>query len=182
MSERTQKTVRATQGSEPPAAPVLDGKPTARRDLTEQEMWDQLTRARDLCSSEDQVVWSIFGTFWAANAILMVALFTTGSFPSPAVGMTISSVGALLSRIWHKIQRRALGHLRRYEELAHRLEDRLSFDTKYATSGNLNTEDYDEFVAGERPPARTLMLACSSWGTWLWLAGFAYFVVQAVTR
>ena len=54
--------------------------------LNRPEKWTQLTNALNLRSSQDQVLWSIFGAFWGANAILLVALFTTGKLPEETVG------------------------------------------------------------------------------------------------
>lgn len=50
---------------------------TAGHSATSDELWQQLGHAVSLDTSENQVVWTIFGLFWAADAILLVALFTT---------------------------------------------------------------------------------------------------------
>ena len=71
--------------------------------LNRPEIWTQLTNAINLRASKDQVLWSIFGAFWGANAILLVALFTTGKPPVESVGAVVSIVGFSLSLIWLKI-------------------------------------------------------------------------------
>ncbi len=35
-----------------------------------------------LVAKRDHIVWTVFGAFWAANAVLLVALFQNGDFPS----------------------------------------------------------------------------------------------------
>ena len=104
----------------------------------------QLSRAADLRSTEDQVLWSIFGAFWGANTVLLVALFATGKLPeSPFVGLVVSAAGTLLSVVWHVIQRRAIGHLKRFDVLMERLERDLDVPPHYAVSAKINVEDHD---------------------------------------
>jgi hypothetical protein len=60
------------------------------------------------------VLWAIVGIFWAANAILLVALFQGGQPPSSRyVGPVLSAVGFLFSAAWFGLQRRALSHIAR---------------------------------------------------------------------
>jgi hypothetical protein len=122
------------------------------------------------------VLWSIFGTFWAANAILLVALFTTGKLPEDAnVGLVVSTVGVLISLAWGTIQRRALGHVKRHEALMSKLEERLALDRDFAVSTDINQRDYQKFV-GNGIRARQVMLACSLVGGALWLLAVFYFL------
>lgn len=147
-----------------------------RKRLTREEKWGQLSNAISLRSSEDQVLWSIFGTFWAANAILLVALFTTGKLPNdPDVGLVIALVGVIISLAWDKIQRRALGHVKRHEALMYKLEDKLEVDPAFALSTQINKHDYQKFV-GLGIRARHVMLACSMAAGTLWLCAFIYFL------
>jgi len=140
------------------------------------EMWNQLTNAINLRSSQDQVLWTIFGAFWATSAILLVALFTTGKLPeNPVVGIAVASVGAAISLAWHFIQKRALGHVGRYEELMRKLEVELSLRAGLAVSTEINREDYVQYV-GEGPRARKVMPVCSLGGFILWCSAAAYFV------
>jgi hypothetical protein len=141
------------------------------------ELFQQLANAVTMCSAEDQVIWAIFGTFWATNAILLVALFSTGELPkSPAVGIAVSAVGAGLSIVWHLIQQRALGHLQRFEELVELLEKRLQVPTDLALSAKVNTSAYTRFLSkGVR--ARKLMVGCSLASTLLWAGALIYFVI-----
>ena len=140
----------SSEGSESP--------PDKNEPLERSEMWIQLTNAINLRSSQDQVLWSIFGTFWAANAILLVALFTTGDLPTNRiVGIIVATFGTVLSIVWHIIQTRALGHLMRHEELMRKLEAKLDFDPDYAVSAEVNRKSYDQYLS-KRPKARTVML------------------------
>ena len=89
-----------------------------KRSLDDPELWRQLSNANTLRSSEDQVLWSISGIFWAANAILLVALFQNGKLPdSHLPRLAISAVGAILSLTQYFLQGRTLGHIKRYEKL-----------------------------------------------------------------
>jgi 8-oxo-dGTP diphosphatase len=148
--------------------------------LTRQEEWSQLANAIAMRSSEDQVLWSIFGTFWAANAILLVALFTTGKLPEDAnVGLIVSAVGVLISIVWDAIQRRALGHLKKHEALIGKMEKELDFERRFAISSEINTGDYETFLSkGIR--ARQIMPACSVAGTVSWLLAGFYFLGKIV--
>jgi hypothetical protein len=146
-------------------------------ELSRAELLDQLSRATDLFCSEDQVLWSIFGAFWGANTVLLVALFATGTLPSNhLVGIVISSVGAFLSITWHVIQERAIGHLFRFEMLVDRLERKAGIPTEFATSRTINQGDYLVCLGRTKTSARTLMRACSVIAAALWIFASVYFV------
>lgn len=63
------------------------------QELKRNELWSQLQNAIHLRSSQDQVLWTIFGIFGAANAILLVALFQNGLVPDDFPWFVISSAG-----------------------------------------------------------------------------------------
>jgi hypothetical protein len=42
------------------------------RGLNPDQLWNQLANAVALVAKQDQIVWAIFGAFWAANAVLLV--------------------------------------------------------------------------------------------------------------
>jgi hypothetical protein len=71
------------------------------------QLWNQLSNAVALVAKQDQIVWAVFGVFWAANAVLLVALFTTGKLPEQSVGIIVSGVGLALSVVWLAID---IGH------------------------------------------------------------------------
>ena len=143
--------------------------------LNRDELWRQLGNAIHLRSAQDQVLWSIFGVFWAANAILLVALFSSEAYPRYVVGIVISVVGFLLSLAWHGIQHRALGHVKRYEELMKKLEQQqqLGIPPDLAVSDEINP-DYDKFL-GKGIRARKLMPTCSLVAAILWALAFLFF-------
>lgn len=146
------------------------------------EMLDQLGRACEIRSAEDQVLWSVFGAFWAANTVLLVALFATGKPPeSHYVGIVISVVGSFLSVAWHIVQQRSIGHLERFERLMERLERRSAIPADCAVSGRINEADYAVCVAKIRPRARTIMRGCSFLAAALWFLSSVYFVLLQVT-
>ena len=164
-----------------------------KQQLTNGELRSQLSNAISLRSSEDQVLWTISGIFWAANALLLVALFQGGKLPESNVpGLVVSAVGVALCAIQYFLQGRALGHIRRYEELMKRLERALNFESRYAVSADLNAEDADRYLGGRKGnvlrrlrmgtlfPARTLMQVASLGGTFLWLAALGFFVFRTI--
>jgi len=160
-----------------------------KRKLTNGELWKQLSNTISLRSSEDQVLWSISGIFWAANAILLVALFQSGKLPdSPIPRLVIPASGFVLSMTQYFLQGRGLGHIRRYEELIKRLEVALHFDDQYAVHADLNAEDADLYLGGRKGnvlrrlrmgtlfPARTLMQRTSIVVAFAWLVAFVILV------
>ena len=153
------------------------GHASSPRDLKDSELWIQLQNAINLRSSQDQVLWSIFGVFWAANAILLVALFATGKFPSnPIVIPLIACLGIALCYVWYAIQKRALGHIVRHEELMRRVEKKLDFDPYVAASGKVNPDNTNKYLK-RGPSARNVMPMCSKAGIWLWAIALILFVV-----
>lgn len=137
-----------------------------------EELWNQLSHAIDLRSSQDQVLWSIFGFFGAANAVLLAALFASGGFPKdPWVPVVVVSAGILLSITWQLISSRALGHISRHEALMKAIEYKLQIPQTLAVSAAINFQSYQIHVASGIP-ARVL-LARFGWGAaalWIFVA------------
>lgn len=132
------------------------------------ELWEQLSRAIELRSSQDQVLWSIFGFFGATNAILLVALFTDGEFPKdPWVAAVVVGAGLLLSLTWHFIQARALGHIKRHEALMESIERELRLPPELAVSAEINRASINRHV-GVGIPARKVMARCGLVSSLLW--------------
>jgi len=154
----------------------LANKDTSKRELEEDELWAQLRNAIMLRSTEDHILWNIFGIFAAANAILFIALFQTGDFPkNNIVGIIISGVGLSLSVVWFLIQWRTLGHIKRYEAVMERAENKLKIKPNYAVSGWINVEDYDKYL-GKKPRVRTVMQRFSIIAGIGWLALISFFI------
>jgi hypothetical protein len=148
--------------------------------LCRQELWDQLSRAIELRSSQDQVLWSIFGTFGATNAILLVALFTTGEFPKdPWLGVVVTAVGFSLSILWHFIQSRALGHVKRHEALMKCIEAELRLPPDFAVSAEINRASFDSQV-GRGIRARTVMRLLGLGSALLWAVALLTFLAKGI--
>lgn len=136
--------------------------------LCREELWEQLSRAIELRSSQDQVLWSIFGFFGATNGVLLVALFSDGEFPKdPWVAAVVVGAGLLLSLTWHFIQVRALGHIKRHEALMESIERELRLPLDFAVSAEINRASTDHHV-GVGIPARKVMARCGLVSALLW--------------
>ena len=134
------------------------------------ELWEQLSRAIDLRASQDQVLWSIFGFFGATNAILLAALFANGEFPKdPWVNSVVIVAGLLLSYLWQKIQKRALGHIEHHEALMEIIERTLEVPQEFAVSVKINCSPYARDL-GKGIPAREIMERCGWGSAILWAA------------
>lgn len=133
------------------------------------ELSEQLSRVVELRSSQDQVLWSIFGFFGATNAVLLSAMFASGDFPrSLWIQGVVVFAGLGVSITWHFIQVRALGHIRRHEALMAALERALKVPTDLAISDQINHHLVQTHV-GKGVQARVL-IAGFGWGAVsLWL-------------
>jgi len=157
-------------------------------------LWNQLGNVVALASKQDQIAWTIFGIFWAANAILLVALFTTGNLPQRPVGLVISFVGFLLSIVWFVIQRRAVNLLTYYEEIIKNLEyQHLHIPTQVAISPSLNKSLFDKtmkgalvdkvldkllYIFGRERRIRRLMSTCAFFATLMWGFSLRWFFID----
>lgn len=158
----------------------MNGQP---KQLTNHELWSQLTNAVSARSAQDQTLWTIFGAFWATEGILLVALFTTGSLPKSIVGVIVSIAGVLLSVAWHIINTRAILHLDRWDILIERIENKLNFDTEFAISLKLNSKDAEYIKSNHKTPVRHVMRRCSLFSGVLWgilLLWFAYSLIVPI--
>lgn len=143
-------------------------------------LWNQLGNAVSMAAKEDQIIWTIFSVFWAANAVLMVGLFTTGMFPEPPVGIAISAAGAILSWLWFFIQRRAIGWLVYYEKIIQEIEqEHLAIPREIALTGYLNDRKYKETI-GQGIRVRPLMIVSGVVTATLWTIALGGFLCQAI--
>jgi hypothetical protein len=127
------------------------GADTAKSNVTGEisrsELWNQLQNALSSRSSVDQVYWTSYSIFWATNAVLLVALFSTGKLSTNTwVMIVISTVGLVQLYTWKTIQNRVLGHLERAEALILRIEEDLGLGERHALSVRLSKSDYREFI------------------------------------
>jgi hypothetical protein len=133
------------------------------------DLWNQLGNAVMLVAKQDQIVWAAFGVFWAANAVLLVALFTSGDLPKQPVGLIVSIVGIALSLVWLAIEHRAVAWLKFYETIVRELEQQyLHVPSSVAFTG------HPERVKGIR--VRPLMLACPIVSVVLWSGAVWWFL------
>jgi hypothetical protein len=148
------------------------------KEVSQNVLCSQLACAVSMAAKEDQIVWTIFGVFWAANAVLLVALFTTGALPSVLVGIIVSATGAILSWIWFLIQRRAIRWLAYYESIIWKLEEKLSLPPDLALSPRLNEKRFNEIV-GRGLRVRPFMVGSASIAALAWMAALVGFVCKA---
>jgi 8-oxo-dGTP diphosphatase len=130
---------------------------------------------------QDQVLWRVFAAFWPTNAILLAALFrSSGQTLPPKIGATTALCGMFVATVWFLIQRRALGHVKRIETIAERIENILLTPARsaFALSSNLSASGEDE-IGGVA--SRTLMPLCTAAVFLLWLFGLLHFVHQLGT-
>ena len=104
--------------------------------LDEKYISEQLTRVNSSRSSEDTVLWSIFGAFIASNAILINILFSNNVSNYTQI---IKVIGIVISLSWGVIQYKALFHIKRLELIQEIIEKELKFEEKYRLSGYENS-------------------------------------------
>jgi hypothetical protein len=143
-------------GQKPPAeklAPSSDG------------LWNQLQNTVTLTAKQDQIVWAIFGVFCAAEAVLLAALFQSGSLPTGFVGPILSSAGVGVSVVWQRIQERAIAWLEFYEGVLIALQNHLGIPAPFKLTV---PRDQPEKVKGAG--VRLLMAQCPRKSCRIWLA------------
>jgi hypothetical protein len=131
----------------------------------------QLGHAVATAAKQDQIVWAIFGIFWTADAVLLVALFTSGHLPSREVAIVVAVVGFVLSSVWSIIQFRSIAAFQYYESIIARLEsdEYLAIPADVALTRRLNKVNARGFRV------RYIMVGCPavSIGAWLLFLIFA---------
>lgn len=145
--------------------------------LKRKDLWKQLANTVVLISKQDQISWTIFSVFWAANALLLVALFNGGKWPDDFVGAFISLFGSLLSAVWREMLIRGIGHCDRVEKLADKIERELHIKPEFAMSAKLNP-DYYVCLGNRIGYGHYLMKACSNYATAIWILLFAWFGIR----
>ena len=111
------------------------------KDLDREELWKQLAAAIAHRSTQDQIMWSIFGIFAAANAVLLVALFPNGEEPRGWPGAAVGGAGLALASVWWLLQWRAIAHVKRLNHLVEKLERLLKVPAGLAMSTKINRAD-----------------------------------------
>jgi hypothetical protein len=94
--------------------------------LERDELLILLQNSSTLRTGQDQVVWSIFGAFWATNALLLISLFSVGEkWDENIVGILISIIGISISYIWTSIQLRSINRIQMHEDAMQYIENEL---------------------------------------------------------
>jgi phosphate/sulfate permease len=117
---------------------------------------EQLKIVNNLRIHEDQLCWTVFSIFWAATALLLVALFQSSDLPFIFIKWILIPVfGLFLSIIWFIILFRALDYLQFYEKIVRDLEEHL-IDIKFQT--NRKNTNFEKCVRGcsVRPIMKTI--------------------------
>jgi hypothetical protein len=138
--------------------------------FTPEQLWSQLENAVALVAKEDQVAWTIFGIFWAAEIILLGAVFENGDLPDRTIGPILAGAGVVMSIVWALIQSRVLRFLQFYERVMHGLEaELLKGRAEFALSKALNVTVFST-ASGTDISARLLMIGSSALCTLFWFA------------
>lgn len=135
--------------------------------MDEQTRWNQLTSAISYRASQEQIAWAMFGTLGATNAILLVALFSSGDLPQNGkVGIVVSAVGVSVSILWNVMLHRIYRFAYRIEQLVTKIETDLEIDDRHSFGYIFPSHN---LVGGS-----LLLIVVSI----LWLLGFIYFMVK----
>lgn len=144
--------------------------------LSRDELWGQMEHSVVMAAKEDQIVWTIFGVFWAANAVLLVALFSSGEMPNAKAGTVISAAGAILALVWFVVQRRAIRWLSYYENIIYRIEkEYLIIPPDIALSARINNATFMKEI-GHGIRVRRIMIGSSVMTALCWVAALAWFL------
>lgn len=156
---------------------------TMKSNYIQPELRDQLALTIKMRSSQDQVLWSIIGIFFAANAVLLVAIFPNGNYPpNPLVGVIITLFGVLLCMAWHLIQGRAIGYVKKHEALIFALEKALKVEGRYAISRELTEVERKVYFGHCTISARKVMPMCSSILLVFWIIVFLGFMTVIIRK
>jgi hypothetical protein len=123
--------------------------------MNPEELWNQLQNAVTMRSSQDQVIWSIFGIFWAANAVLLVAVFASNAW---YVVFVVSAIGIFTSAVWLMLLHRAVSHISIDEDLMRDIE-------------NVLFENYPQFRITLAPNTQSRITGTQARVTMRWSVG-----------
>lgn len=97
---------------------------------------------------QDQVVWNMFGAFWATNALLLVSVFSADEvWDKKYVWLIVSVIGFVISMTWFCIQDRMLNRLLKYENSIKYIEKSLGFSKSLRTYSDSPPRSYCPFKA-----------------------------------
>lgn len=153
----------------------MDNKKQERKERKEreserQELFQLLQNHSQLRTGQDQVLWSIFGAFWATQGLLLVSIFSASNYQDK-VGLVISCIGIIVSIVWVLIQYRALKRMEKYENALKEIEQRLGF-----------TENLNAFYSTKPDSwikARNVMRFSALLALLLWAVALSIFFCQS---
>ena len=146
--------------------------------INREELLVLLQNFSNFRTGQDQVLWSIIGSFWTTNSLLLVSIFATSSNDRLNVGMVISFVGICISWLWDRIQSRTLERLERYERSIIAIEKKLGLEFAICSHLQQNTEEY--LKKGNKKSARFAMKLFSKAALWIWIIVFVGLVIYTI--
>ena len=148
---------------------MIDDPQTAG-DHGQQDLRTRLLASVQLQVGQQRILWQLCGTFWVANAGLVIALFASGDVPRPLVGVSVSAAGLLLAAACWLLVRQAAARVQRSDALIGRIERRLGV----ATDLTLGSEAPEGLGVGG-----LIGLATAGAGV-LWLVALALFAYSGL--
>lgn len=166
----------AATGSLESAELVVTSSSTDTLPSAERWEWQQLANACSARFGQDSVLWTIIGSFWSTNAVLLVALGASGTWANdPTLRGVICGTGVAVSLLWLFMQAAALRRVVAYEDVIKHLEAQLKLSNEARLLPG-DPEDASHFRRGRLLfPARTMMplvppLSVAAWLVGLYLA------------
>ncbi len=137
------------------------------------ELFLLLQNFSSLRTGQDQVMWSIIGSFWTANSVLIVCIFTSQENIFHQSGITVSIVGFVISLVWNLIQNRALKRIIIYEDAIKEIEEKLQLEYKHCSFLTSTSKTYDS--SKDKNSARYILKLFSKSVIYIWLLSLFIF-------
>lgn len=140
----------------------------------------QLAHVAAQYTSVNQICWTIFSIFAAANALLANGLVQSGAFDGLLSlrirGLVLSIVGLSVALAWLLLLGRSLRHLLFYEALIRKLEDDLSVDQRHAMFSE-RSDLRKQYLVGVNTvfSAKRVMMTCTALTLVGWFLALIYF-------
>jgi hypothetical protein len=156
----------------------LEEEKVSFTDFNQTELLVLLQNFSNLRTGQDQVLWSIIGSFWTANSVLLVSIFST-NHNIYKVGFIVSLVGITISWIWNFIQNRAIIRIESYENSIKIIERKLNIDYSLcAFSIGIN----DKESTKQYTPARLIMRMFSKYAIVFWCVSSLFLLATIILR
>ena len=145
--------------------------------MNQDELWKQLGHATTIVASRGQVLWTQSSVFWAANAVLLVALFQGGEPPKKdVVGFLISATALGLTIVWRLLQDRMIGLLKCDEELLTTIQKHLNIEDQLIVSRKPEIGGARALGRRTFPAKRVLQVATDACALW-WFISMCIFLI-----